>query len=125
MNTQNLNRPKLIIEEDEEYVSFHVDKLLEPYKNNDLLPIFIIDKLLENSFKSCQILHEYNHYHKIIKIKISDLLSANISNWKYNRPADLTRCIDIARYIYITKNNIDTMLYISFTPFNISNALFI
>ena len=82
------------------------------------MPINIIDKLIKTSFDSCEILHSYSSYHKIIKIKISDLLSAKITNWKYNRPPDLTRCFDIARYVYLSQNVIDTMLYLSFNNIN-------
>ena len=105
------NSKRLIIEEDE---IDDIHKLLEPYKNNELLPISVINNLLKYSFGSTEILHEYTAYHKIIKVKIADLLEAKITNWKYNRPADLTRCADIARYIYIKKNIVDTMLYLSF-----------
>ena len=88
--------------------------LLNPYKNNEFLPINIINSMLIGYFNSCQILHDYTSNHKILKIQVKDLLSAPITNWQYNRPADLTRCNDIARYIYNSKNPIDTMLYLSF-----------
>ena len=104
----------LIIEDDLQDDEECLRKTLEPYKQNELLPISILNKILQYSFKSCEILHEYTAYHKIIKIKIGDLLSAKISNWKYNRPADLTRCFDIARYMYCSKNVIDTMLYLTY-----------
>jgi hypothetical protein len=107
-------RPLLIIEEDDPDLS----SLLEPYKNSEFLPANIIEKMLKTAFKSCEFLHEYNMYHKIIKVKISDLLSANITNWKYNRPADLTRCYDIARYVYFSKNKVDTMIYLSYNNKN-------
>jgi hypothetical protein len=103
-------RTILIVEDENE--SFL--KLIEPYKNNDLLPVNIITPLIKTAFDSCEILHEYNAYHKIIKIKVEDLLKANITNWEYNRPADLTRCYDIARYIYTSKQILDTMLYLSY-----------
>lgn len=108
-----LKRHLLIVEEEEDDAN-SLREILEPYKQNELLPIHILNKLLSYSFKSCEILHEYTAYHKIIKIKIGHLLSAKITNWKYNRPADLTRCFDIARYVYGSKNVIDTMVYLSF-----------
>ena len=98
-----------IIEDDNE-----LDNLLEPYKNNEYLPINIIDTLINIIFNSIKILHEYSPYHKIIKVKITDLLFAPITNWQYNRPADLVRCNDIARYIYNSKKCVDTMFYLSF-----------
>ena len=112
-----LKNQLLVIEggnDDKDDDAENVSQLLEPYRNNELIPISIINNLVKYSFKSCEFLHDYSSYHKIIKVKISDLLSANITNWKYNRPADLTRCADIARYIYITKTIVDTMLYVSF-----------
>ena len=115
LNSKNLKKVSLIIEEDD---SNNVEILLEPYKKFEYLPINIIDKLIKTSFDSCEILHSYSSYHKIIKINISDLLSAKITNWKYNRPPDLTRCFDIARYVYLSQNVIDTMLYLSFNNIN-------
>jgi hypothetical protein len=110
-----LVKKTLIIKEDDNPSSIErVNKLLEPYKENELLPVNILKTLLTSAFTSCEILHEYSSYHIIIKIKIEDLLSANITNWEYNRPADVTRCYDIARYIYGSKQIVDTMLYLSF-----------
>ena len=108
-------RSFLIIEDGDKYDKIDkLSKLLEPYKNNEFLPINIINPVITNIFTTCNILHEYTNYHKIIKIKIEDLLSSPITNWQYNRPPDLARCFDIAKYIYNSKNNIDTMLYLSF-----------
>jgi hypothetical protein len=45
---------------------------------------------------------------------INDLLVSSVKNWEYNRPPDMARCPDIARYIYNSKKPIDTMLYLSF-----------
>jgi hypothetical protein len=105
-----MSRPTLIIEEEE--VSFK--EFLEPYRNQEYISVNIIDKLIKTAFTSSHILHEYTNSHKILKITIADLLSVPISNWTYNRPPDLTRCNDIARYIYTSKCPIDTMLYLSF-----------
>ena len=105
---QNL---RLIVEDDNDE-SENLSKLLKPYKGVEFLPINIINDLIKYSFESSEILHDYSGYHKIIKVKVSDLLTGKITNWKYNRPADLTRCGDIARYIYLSKNIVDTMLYV-------------
>jgi hypothetical protein len=111
MNNQQkqLKTHNLIIVNDND-----LDNLLEPYKNNEYLPINIIDLLVNIVFTSCNVLHEYSPFHKIIKIKVLDLLSAPVTNWQYNRPADLIRCNDIARYIYNSKKCVDTMFYLSF-----------
>ena len=63
---------------------------------------------------SSEIIHSYSERHMLIKIKVSDLLNAPITNWKYNRPPDLIRCADMAKYIYISRKPLDTMLYLSF-----------
>jgi len=63
---------------------------------------------------SAEVIHSYTSYHKIIKVKISDILCAPITNWQYNRPPDLTRCNDIAKYHFYSKNIPDNMLYFAF-----------
>lgn len=111
-------KPNIIIEQDEDISQNTFIDFLQPYRNQEYIPINIISKLIINAFSSSEILHEYTNCHKILKIKISDLLSAPISNWQYNRPPDLTRCNDIARYIYTSKSPIDTMIYLSFNNKN-------
>jgi hypothetical protein len=46
---------------------------------------------------------------------IKDLLVDPVKNWEYNRPPDMARCPDIARYIYNSRKPVDTMVYLSFT----------
>lgn len=79
-----------------------------------------IPGILETSFPSAVILHNYNSNHYIIKVKINDLINGNVKilNWKYNRPPDITRCVDIATYAYISKKPIDTMFYLSYNNTN-------
>jgi hypothetical protein len=64
---------------------------------------------------SHEIIHRYSEDHLIIKCKLSDLLSAannkKVINWKYNRPPDAIRCIEIARSIYMKNQEIDWILY--------------
>ena len=91
-----------------------LDDLLDAYKNNEYIPVGIINNVLLKIFKTCEILHSYNENHKIIKIQVNDLLEAPVSNWVYNRPPDLVKCNDMARYIYSSKKPSDTMLYVSF-----------
>lgn len=120
-NQQYLPKASLknsILEQHESNNTNNFCELLKPYTNSEFLPTHIINKMLLYAFKSCEIMHEYTSYHKIIKIKISDLISAPIVNWQYNRPPDQTRCYDIARYIYRSKTAVDTMLYLSFNTKN-------
>jgi hypothetical protein len=95
-------------------VECNLSSMLEPYKNNDTIPIQLIDPIILQIFKSSQICHNFSNTHKVVKITVKDLLNAPITNWKYNRPADPMRCPDIARYIYNSKKPIDTLIYLSF-----------
>jgi hypothetical protein len=104
----NIVKQKFIIEENK------LEDYLEVYKNLEYIPIKIIDTILLYAFPSFEIVHQYSSQHKIIKIKIADLLEAPIRNWEYNRPPDRNRCYDISRYIYASKNGLDTMLYFNF-----------
>lgn len=102
------NKKKLIIEDNP------LNDILEPYKSSEFIPNNIINALLPIIMPSVEIVHSYSERHMIVKIKIRDLLESNITNWKYNRPPDQIRCADIAKYIYISKKPLDTMLYLSF-----------
>jgi hypothetical protein len=107
------NKPKLklVIKATPE---INLNTLLDPYKNCEFIPTSVINPILQTEFPSHEMLHKYNNYHLIIKTRISDLLNANITNWDYNRPPDMLRCGDIARYIYESKKPIDTTIYLSF-----------
>jgi hypothetical protein len=103
-------KTKLIIEDDDN----EVQNLLEIYKDSEFIPNNIIQKVLTMLMSSTEIIHTYSERHFILKIKISDLLKSSITNWKYNRPPDMIRCCDIAKYIYLSKSPVDTMLYLNF-----------
>ena len=106
----NNKKTKLIIEDDDN----QVQNLLEAYKNSEFIPNSIIQKVLITLMPTTKIIHIYSERHFIIKIKINDLLTASITNWKYNRPPDMVRCNDISKYIYLSKSPVDTMLYLNF-----------
>lgn len=91
----------------------------EAYKTSEYIPISLIDILMTHHFPSCELILSYNDNHRVYLIKIKDLLGNNIVNWEYNRPPDMARCPDIARYIYNSKEPVDTMIYLSFS--NICN----
>ena len=86
--------------------------------NSEYIPIRIIDDIISAAYPSSIILHLYNPCHKIIKVKIRDLLNTPIKNWEYNRSPDPLRCPEIAKYIYSTKKPMDCMLYMSFNNKN-------
>ena len=89
-----------------------------PYKNSEFIPINLITVIMQYHFPSSVILHKFNETHMVYKILISDLLVAYIKNWEYNRPPDMARCPDIARYIYNSKKPVDTMIYLTYTNIN-------
>lgn len=82
--------------------------------NNDFIPDIIIPNIINETLPSSTILHSYSNIHFIVKCKVLDIFKMNISNWKYNRPPDITRCNDIASYIYNRKSIVDSMIYILF-----------
>jgi hypothetical protein len=81
---------------------------------SEYLPLDKMGSVIPSLFPSAHVLHEYSQTHTIIKVTIRDLLRAPIKNWQYNRPPDMVRCGDIARYIYNSKKYLDTMFYVSF-----------
>lgn len=87
----------------------------EPYISSEYIPPSIIPIIMNHHFPSSELILNYNDNHGVYKIMIRDLLVGNVKNWGYNRPPDMARCPDIARYIYTSKKPVDTMLYMSFT----------
>jgi hypothetical protein len=87
-------------------------------KKSEYVQTSEIPNILKIQLKSSEILHKYNENHYIIKVQISDFLNSNIKNWKYNRPPDLIRCHDIAKYIFFSKKPVDSMFYLFFNNIN-------
>lgn len=85
-----------------------------PYIKSEFIPSSIVPIIMKHYFNSSELLISYNENHGIYKIMIKDLLVDSVKNWEYNRPPDMARCPDIARYIYKSKKPVDTMLYLSF-----------
>lgn len=74
-----------------------------PYISSEYIPTNIIKIIMEHHFPSCELVLSYTDNHNIYKIMVKDLLVERVKNWEYNRPPDMARCPDIARYI-IQKN---------------------
>ena len=87
----------------------------EPYKHSEFIPTSLIHMTLSHHFPSAESLHYFTDNHQICKIKIRDLLGTIVKNWDHNRPPDMSRCPDIARYMYNSKKQIDTMIYLTYT----------
>ena len=72
------------------------------------------DILTLSSIPSFEYIHKYNNEHFIFKCKIIDLIKGPFVNWEYNRPADLNRAFEIAKYAYKVNNkqsDLDWILY--------------
>jgi hypothetical protein len=94
--------------------------LKDPYKNNEFIHPNIIPQIIAHHFPSATILHSFNETHIVCTIPVRDILAARIENWEYNRPPDMARCPDIARYMYKSGKPIDTMF--SFTYKNMNDC---
>jgi hypothetical protein len=84
------------------------------FGSSEYIPSKDISIIMNYHFASSELLFSYNENHGLYKIKIKDLLVDTVTNWEYNRPPDMERCPDIARYIYNSKKYIDSMVYLSF-----------
>lgn len=115
-NLKKINNRNLLIEIDENECStdhLYV-KSRKPYVNSEFIPSNIISIVMKKFFPSSELVLSYSENHGIYKIHINELLIDKIQNWNYNRPPDMERCPDIARYIYNSKKPVDTMIYLSF-----------
>ena len=84
------------------------------FGSSEYFPSKDISIIMNHHFASSELLFSYNENHGLYKIKIKDLLVDSVTNWEYNRPPDMERCPDIARYIYNSKKHIDSIVYLSF-----------
>ena len=89
-----------------------------PYISSEFIPSNIIPIIMKHHFNNSELILSYTENHAIYKIMIKDLLVDSVKNWEYNRPPDMARCPDIARYIYNSKKPVDTMLYLTYTNIN-------
>lgn len=85
------------------------------YSTSEYIPASNIPIIMRRHFPSSELILYHNENHGVYKIRIRDLLVDKVINWQYNRPPDMARCPDIARYIYNSRNPVDTMIYLSFT----------
>lgn len=87
---------------------------LKPYLGSEYIPNQLIPLIMKNHFPSSSLIHAFDENHGLYKIQIKDLFKNNIKNWEYNRPPDLARCPDIARYIYNSKKTIDNLIFLTY-----------
>jgi hypothetical protein len=97
-------------DDSQEYANFR-----ETYKRHSHVPLNCVDVVVNHHFPTeSATIHEYDNSTRLLKVKISDLLSANVVNWEFNREPDFVRIPEIARYIYESKKTISTMLYVNY-----------
>lgn len=88
---------------------------LKQFGSHEFTPTEHVDVILKQLLPTYVPLHIFSPNHYLIKVIVSDMLNANMTNWEYNRPPDETRCQEIATYIHDKKPSLDTMFYLSFT----------
>jgi len=111
----NKNKSTILLEIVEEAINMDIYTVTRsPYISSEFIPSSIVPIIMKHYFNSSELLILYNENHGIYKIMIKDLLVDSVKNWEYNRPPDMARCPDIARYIYNSKKQVDTMVYLSF-----------
>jgi hypothetical protein len=114
-SSKKLSKQPILLEILEEPVNTELYTITRsPYRTSEFIPYNIIPIIMKHFFDSSELVLAYNDNHSIYKIQIKDLLVSSVKNWEYNRPPDMARCPDIARYIYNSKKPIDTMMYLSF-----------
>lgn len=88
----------------------------ELHKHSEFIPTSLINEIMTHKLPSSILLHCFTDIHRVYKIQIKDLTGGSfIKNWKHNRPPDMARCPDIARYMYNSKKQIDTMFCLTYT----------
>ena len=113
-STKKRNKSILVDFEEESVPTNHYVIQRNIYNSSEFIPSNIIPIIMKHHFPSSELILSYNDTHGIYKIQIKDLLVDSVTNWEYNRPPDMARCPDIARYIYKSRKPIDTMIYLSF-----------
>ena len=101
-----------ILEEPEEITRY--EKLRRPYLTAETVPLSLIGEIMQHHFPSSELTMFFSENHRVYKMQIKDLLVGPVRNWDYNRPPDMARCPDIARYIYHSRKPVDTMVSLSF-----------
>ena len=104
-----------IVETEIKDTSNNYNTIREPYKSSQYVPNTLISIIIQHHFPSAEVLHAFSENHLICKIRVKDLLVNSVKNWEYNRPPDMSRCPDIARFIYNSRKPIDTMVFLTYT----------
>jgi hypothetical protein len=115
LNQSNIKKksPITLVEVIEQPVFNNIYQLAcKPYLTSEYIPNHLIPMIMKHHFPSSNLIYSFEENHSLYKIKIKDLLENNVKNWSFNRPPDLARCPDIARYIYNSKKPMDTQIFL-------------
>jgi hypothetical protein len=113
--SQKVSKPSILLEIIEEPVITDLYTIArKPYISSEFIPSNIIPIIMNHYFESSELILQFNENHGIYKIMIRELLVDSVTNWEHNRPPDMARCPDIARYIYNSRKSLDTMIYLNF-----------
>lgn len=118
---ENISDSEKEEEKEEEEINFRrrpeedtYEKIRNKHKTDNYIPVNYIKIIFSHHFKNSTILHNINDDIKLCNIKILDLLNTHIINWELNREPDEVRVPEIARYIYESRERIQTMLYLNY-----------
>jgi len=98
-------------------MEFNLNKFynfIAPYSNSEYIPANLPESIIHLSMASAEVVLSYSDFHKIVRVKVCDLLNAPMSNYNYNRPPDIKRCYDIAKFTCHLKRPMDTMFYVCY-----------
>jgi len=90
------------------------ENCMAPYKGGEFLPQSLLHYVTAHWMPFGEYVHVYDNEHVVIKCSVRQLLDAPVKNWEHNRPPDLRRCFDIAKSIFLSKEPMDTMLFLAY-----------
>jgi len=106
--------PKVILIEEEMPVQMDNYSIMRrQFSCNEFISPSVIPVIVSHFFKNSEMVLKYSDTHGVFKVQINDLLVDRVQNWEWNRPPDMARCPDIARYMYNSRKPIDSMIYLS------------
>jgi Txe/YoeB family toxin of Txe-Axe toxin-antitoxin module len=91
-----------------------LEQVLAPFRTQEWVPQGRERAIVEAAFPHSKIIHTYSSRHYLLLSPVYDLLNAPHSKWKYNRPANIPRCEDMAQEILIAKKPLDTVFCLSY-----------
>lgn len=85
------------------------------YRQSNFVPEDKINYIIQHHFGvNSGVIYEYSTSDKLLKIKVSDLLSAPIFNWGRNREPDPLRIPKIAKDIFEKRQMFKTLMYLNY-----------